>query len=406
MTAAPSHSVQSEPFGLLGIRIARISTVPFFVVAQLKHQIATLGEQGAQISVVTSNEPELALLEGLNNVRCVPIDIPRSISVLRDVIALFRLYLFFRRERIQIAHSTTPKAGLLTALAAFAAGVPVRLHTFTGQPWVTLHGAKRLLSRASDQLIGRLSTRCYTDSLSQRQFLIAQSVVSAKQLFVIGAGSLAGVDAQRFDSRRFSHSQCESMRLMLGIPIESPVVLFLGRITVDKGVRELLLAFDRLKAVEAKTHLVLVGRLDVESGVAGAISSQDLRNLPDVHVVGYTETPESYLAIADILCLPSYREGFGTVVIEAAAMGVPTVATKIYGLTDAIDDGETGLLVPPQDVNTLSNCLLRLLNDKQLRMTMGAAARRRAIQLFDSRSVNLLLVHEYLRLLRSAGISI
>lgn len=394
------------PVGLLGVRIARISTVPFFVVAQLKQQLATLGAQGAQVTVVTSNEPELALLDGLTNVCCVPIDIPRSISAWRDLKALIRLYLFFRRERIHIAHSTTPKAGLLTALAAFAAGVPVRLHTFTGQPWVTLHGAKRMLARASDQLIGRLNTRCYTDSLSQRQFLITQRVVSAKQVFVIGAGSLAGVDTQRFDSSRFSHGQCESLRQVLGIPSKSPVVLFVGRITVDKGVRELLRAFASVKAIAADIHLVLVGRLDVESGVAGAISSQYLGNIPDVHVVGHTETPESYLAIADILCLPSYREGFGTVVIEAAAMSIPTVATNIYGLTDAVDDGETGLLVPPQDAKALANCLLRLLNDKQLRTTMGAAARLRAIRLFDSKNVNLLLAAEYLALLRVAGILI
>ena len=270
---------------LYGIRIARISTVPFFVVAQLKHQIATLGAQGAQVTVVASDEPEMALLQGLEGVRCVPIDIPRSISPWRDLIALVRLYRFLRRERIQIAHSTTPKAGLLTALAAFLAGVPVRLHTFTGQPWVDMRGAKRWLTRASDRLIGILNTRCYADSASQRKFLIEQGIADASRLFCIGAGSLAGVDVQRFDPNCFLQNQRESMRQLLGIPSAALVLLFVGRITVDKGVRELLEAFQRLKATGNGVHLVLVGSFDTGSGVAGSILLSQIDHLSDVHVV-------------------------------------------------------------------------------------------------------------------------
>ena len=394
-----------EPEMLAGIRIARISTVPFFVVAQLKHQIELLGKLGARIAVVTSDEPELALLEGLTGVNCVPIDIPRSISPWRDLQALIRLFLFFRRERIQIAHSTTPKAGLLTALAAFLARVPVRLHTFTGQPWVTMHGAKRWVARASDKLIGSLNTRCYTDSESQRQFLVAEGVVDAGRLFVIGAGSLAGVDMQRFDSKRFSSDQCKALRQSLAIPDDAPVLLFMGRITVDKGVRELLQAFEMLKAAASDAHLVFVGRFDSESGVAGAIMPGDIGRLRDTHVVGYTETPESYLAIADILCLPSYREGFGTVVIEAAAMGVPTVGTDIYGLSDAVVHGETGLLVPPRNVAELASALARLLADKSLRTNMGAAAKRRAQAVFDADEVSRLVAKDYCTLIQEKRVS-
>lgn len=389
---------------LSDIRIARISTVPFFVVAQLKHQIAALGAQGAQVAVVASDEPEMALLEGLEGVRCVPIDIPRSISPWRDLIALIRLYRFFRRERIQIAHSTTPKAGLLTALAAFLAGVPVRLHTFTGQPWVTMRGIKRWLARAGDKLIGRLNTRCYTDSASQRQYLLAQGILDERRLFVIGAGSLAGVDMRRFDRDRFNEAQCAALRQSLGIPQEAPVLLFVGRITVDKGVHELLQAYAAIKAAGSAAHLVFVGRFDTESGVAGSISRDDIVRLPDTHLVGYTECPEAYVSMADILCLPSYREGFGTVVIEAAAMGVPTVGTNIYGLSDAVEQGETGLLVAPQDAEELAQALQRLLDDGSLRSKMGAAARQRASAAFDSDKVSALVVDEYRTLLQAAGI--
>lgn len=384
---------------LSGIRIARISTVPFFVVAQLRNQIETLVAHESQVVVVTSDEPELTLLQGLQGVTCVPIEIPRSISPWRDLLSLIRLYFFFRRERIDVAHSTTPKAGLLTAVAAFMARVPVRLHTFTGQPWITMHGIKRALACASDMLVGKLNTRCYADSLSQSDFLVSQGIVDAGKLAVIGAGSLAGVDVQRFDCNRFSQSQRDSTRRLLAIPDGVPVLLFIGRITVDKGVRELLQAFDWLKAAGSDAHLVFVGRFDAESGVAGALSKKDLEDRRDLHLVGYTETPEVYFAIADILCLPSYREGFGTVVIEAASMGVPTVGTKIYGLLDAVEHGETGLLVSSRNADELLLALDRLLADRSLRLTMGEAARQRALALFDAQRVNRQVVEEYRTLL-------
>lgn len=387
---------------LNGVRIARISTVPFFVIAQLKHQIEMLGSLGADVTVVSSDGPDMASLNGLNGVDCVVIDIPRSISPWRDLMALFRLFFFFRRRHIQIAHSTTPKAGLLTALAAILAGVPVRLHTFTGQPWVNMHGIKCWLARGSDRLIGKLNTRCYADSASQRQFLIDQRIVDSTHLFVIGAGSLAGVDIRRFERNRFLPDGCASIRQSLGIPDNAPVLLFVGRITVDKGVRELLLAFKMLKAAASDAHLVFLGRFDTDSGVLGSISSSDIECSCDTHIVGYSECPEAYLAIADILCLPSYREGFGTVVIEAAAMGVPTVGTDIYGLSDAVVHGETGLLVPSHNAELLANALGKLLANKSLREKMGESAKQRARALFNADIVNNEVAEEYIALLRKS----
>lgn len=390
---------------LKGVRIARISTVPFFVVAQLKQQISMLGKCGARVAVVASNEPELSLMEGLDGVTCVPIDIPRSISLIADVLALFQIFRFFRRDRTQIAHSTTPKAGLLTALAAVFARVPVRLHTFTGQPWVTMRGPKRWLAYNSDRLIAYLNTHCYADSASQRQFLIEQGIVNAAQLSVIGGGSLAGVDLRRFDRNRFTPEDCASTRQSLNIPPEVPVLLFLGRITIDKGVRELLQAFSLLQAAGSDAHLVFVGRFDTGSGVSGAISQNDIERIPNTHMAGYSECQEAYIAMADLLCLPSYREGFGTAVIEAAAMGVPTVGTNIYGLSDAIIHGETGLLVPTYNVDDLAQAIGKLLDDRALRLQMGIKAKHRAQTVFDANILNAQVVEEYCSLLAEKKIS-
>jgi|TARA_B110000879_G_scaffold211548_1_gene304628 glycosyltransferase involved in cell wall biosynthesis len=391
---------------LSGIRITRIATVPVAVVTQLRHQIAMLVELGADLTVVCSDGKDIKLLRGMRGLRCEVIDIQRAISPGRDLLALIRLFFFFRRNRIQIAHSTTPKAGLVNALAAFLAGVPVRLHTFTGQPWVNMRGLKGWLSRSSDVLIGRLNTRCYADSKTQRQFLIDHQIMNDECLHVIGSGSLAGVDIQRFDNNRFSLADCVSMKGSLEIPEGAPVLLFVGRITEDKGVKELLQAFGVLKAASNKAHLVLVGSLELESesGVGGAILQGDIEQLPDVHIVGFSECPEAFMAIADVLCLPSYREGFGTVVIEAAAMSVPTVGTDIYGLIDSIMHEETGLLVPPKNVEALVSAISRMLDDSALRLRMGEAAKRRAHALYDAEKFNQQVADEYCALLLKKGI--
>jgi glycosyltransferase involved in cell wall biosynthesis len=394
---------QAEPVAnllLKNVRIARISTVPFFVVTQLKSQLIDLGKCGAQVLVVSSYGLELTALDGLEGVRCETIEIPRSISPVRDLLGLIQLFLLLKREHIHIVHSTTPKAGLLTAIASFLAGVPIRLHTFTGQPWVNMRGLKGWLARSSDKLIGMMNTCCYADSHSQKDFLIEQKIVASTKIAVIGAGSLAGVDTQRFNCENFTAQQCDELRNSLAIPVGVPLLLFLGRITIDKGVRELLESFASLKASGSEAHLLLVGPIDTASGVAGFVTQQDIDSVIDAHWVDYTATPEAYLAIADVLCLPSYREGFGTVVIEAAAMGVPTVGTSIYGLTDAVVQGETGLLVAPKNAIELTQALEKILGNHQLRASMGAAAKLRAKQLFDAPKVNQQLIDEYLVLMQ------
>ena len=394
----------SSEASLQGIRIARLSTVPFFVLTQLRCQLFAMAEKGAQVTVVTSDGPELLRLKGAPSIELVPLEIQRFIAPWRDLLSLLRLWWFFKNRQITIAHSTTPKAGLLTAIASFIAGVPIRIHTYTGQPWVGMSGIKGWLARRSDWLIGRLNTCCYADSASQREFLINQLIVKEDRLHVIGAGSLSGVDLQRFDRDHFSIKERDTLRQSLGIPPDAEIILFVGRITQEKGVRELLDAFSGLKNAGFRAHLILVGPLDLDSGAGGVIMQDEITSIPDTHFVGYTEIPEQFMAIADILCLPSYREGFGTVVIEAAAMGLSTVGSNIFGLVDAIVDEETGILVTPCDVMALQEALVRLLSDAMLRTSMGAAARKRVFELFDAKHINNLVIEEYCRHLQFKGI--
>jgi len=385
---------------LKGLKICRTATVPYFMVFQLKSQAEYLKDLGMQVVLVSSQGPEWSQIRVEPGLSVEMIQIPRSLSLWPDFVALTRLILFFATHRFDIVHSTTPKAGLLTAIAAFVTCIPVRLHTFTGQPWVMLQGMMRWGSRFADKLIGLLDTKCYADSGSQAEFLIAEGIVPAGKIAVIEKGSLAGVDTGRFDPDRWTSSRKREIRESLGISGASRVLIFLGRISPDKGVFELIAAFRELLWLDYDVDLLLVGPYDEDCGGLSSfdldMNEQSLR----IHYAGYTACPEQYLAVADIFCLPSYREGFGTVVIEAAAMGLPTVGTKIYGLTDAVVDGETGLLVPPRDPHALFLALKRLLDDPEMLRAMGAAARERCLAHFDARIVNANVAREYLRILK------
>jgi glycosyltransferase involved in cell wall biosynthesis len=381
------------------MRLARISNVPYFVVGQLGGQLDAIARSGISVTVISSDGPELIKLKSAAlPVRIINVEIARSISLLKDIRALWRLLRIFRQEHFDIIHSTNPKAGLISAIAGLLAGVPVRLHTFTGQPWVHLRGPLRWVARWCDCLIGRLNTRCYADSESQRRFLVEQNVISQDRICVIGDGSIAGVDLERFNSARFTRDDRIYTRAAMSIPQDVPVLLFVGRITADKGVRELMAAFREIKKTGSLAHLVFVGPFDAERSAGSEITRCDIEAIPDTHIVGYSEQPEVFMSIADILCLPSYREGFGTVVIEAAAMSVPTIGTDIYGLSDAVINGETGILVPPRDPVALARALSALLEDPVRRCEMGSAARLRAEKSFDAKHINEKVIAEYHRL--------
>jgi len=356
------------------------------------------------VTVITSPGPELAQIASHRHLTLQMLQIPRRLAPWRDLIALYRLYRLFRQGRFIIVHSTTPKAGLLTALAGWFACVPIRLHTFTGQAWVGLHGPLRWLARASDRVIGWLNTRCYADSESQRQFLITEGILNERNISTIGSGSLAGVDLKRFNRERLGVEVGKGIRSELDIADQATVLLFIGRVAREKGIYELLEAVDRLRNNGSNVVLLLVGPMDDERGGSGTVARADLEGRAGVYYLGYREDPEHYFAAADILCLPSYREGFGTVVIEAAAMGIPTVGARITGLVDAVVDGETGILVEPRNADALMLGLQRLLEDAGLRERMGELARQRVHERYSADVVNAAVIEEYTRLLQKVRI--
>jgi glycosyltransferase involved in cell wall biosynthesis len=300
----------------------------------------------------------------------------REIAPWHDLLALFRLIgILWKLPAIAVI-SLTPKGGLLAMIAAWCARVPVRIHYFTGQVWATTRGAKRILLKSLDQLLSRCATALLTDSASQRAFLLTENISHPNKLHVLGEGSVCGVDLQRF---AFHPQAREKVRVACGIPMESTCLLYIGRMTREKGVGDLLQAYHLLKKKHPSLHLLLVGPDE----------GQLLQKLSDVsiHPIGYTAEVESYMSAADILCLPSYREGFGNVLIEAAAVGLPCVASRIYGITDALVEGETGLLHEAGDVQEIASCLSDLLSHPQKCERLGNAGRKRVVESFSTETV-------------------
>jgi glycosyltransferase involved in cell wall biosynthesis len=258
--------------------------------------------------------------------------------------------------------------------------------------------------RICDWLIGHLDTHCYADSFSQRDFLVREGLVEASRISVLGAGSLSGVNLQRFNPDLFTGERAGDLRRKLGVPEHSLVILFVGRLAKGKGIRELVSAFRMLQRDFEELDLVLVGpSLESEHDPLSSETLEEISGNPHIHAVGFSNEPETYMRIADVLCLPSYREGFGSAVIEAAAMEVPAVASRVVGLVDAVVDGETGVLVPAKEVEALRRALAKMLSAPEIRRRMGRAARRRAVREFDSRIVNRLVFEEYLKLVRARG---
>jgi glycosyltransferase involved in cell wall biosynthesis len=240
----------------------------------------------------------------------------------------------------------------------------------------------RFVLKSADRLIAATSSHLLADSPSQRDFLLAEGVCRAGAVEVIGDGSICGVDGERF---RPDPQARERVRVEHGIPLDAPLVLFLGRLNTDKGLREMADAMLALDERFPSLYWLVVG--PDENGMVEHIRSVAGRLGKRLHFQGFTRAPEAYMAAADIFCLPSYREGFGSSVLEAAAAGVPSVASRIYGLTDAVEDGVTGLLVPPSRVPELVDALQRLLDDGALRVAMAEAARARALQRFSRERV-------------------
>jgi len=360
-------------------KICYVATIPAVVHSFLRNHIRA-ASKNYDVTIIC-NHVDAYLLDDLP-ARIIILPIERKISPWRDLLVLIDLISIFRRERFDLVHSIMPKTGLLSMLAALIVRVPNRIHIFTGQVWATSQGWGRKFLKMFDKLIVLSATHVLADSPSQRDFLVSEKVVSNNQCIVIADGSICGVDTVRFKPDDYIR---KCLRTELNIIPEDILILYLGRLNRDKGILDLTNAFINILLVYPNAVLLLVGsEEDVTFLQVQAICGKHNDRL---RRVSFTTHPEHYMYAADIFCLPSYREGFGQVIVEAGACGVPSVASRIYGVTDSVSDGETGMLFKAGDIDELTKALLTLIKDSSLRLKLGEAARLRVLEKFQSQKI-------------------
>jgi len=369
--------------------VASEITAKSFLVGHLRVLAGTY-----EVSVAANTSDRNFLKPFGLNVTIIPVRIERKISFYHDLRAAVSLWFLFRKERYDAVHSLTPKAGLLAMTAAFLAGIPFRIHTFTGQMWANRAGVRRFFFKSFDRLITFNATHVLVDSHSQREFIVREGVVSEEKARVLADGSICGVDVERFKPNPETR---EIVRRELDIEMSGVVFLYVGRLAEDKGLLDLASAFNKLCEMNLTSYLLLVG--PDEEGMKERITRLCESHIEEIRFIDYTATPERYMAAADVFCLPSYREGFGMAVIEAASVGIPAIATRIYGVTDAVEENVTGFLYEPHNVHELMEKMLTMVDNPVLRFEMGKKAHDRVNRLYSAKRVTSALLDFYQSLL-------
>lgn len=369
----------------------------------LSGQLAWLADHGWKAGVICGREDQETSTVGQAQIHIVKMR--RPISVLSDTATLWRLVRVLRKLRPAIVNAGTPKAGLLGMLASWFTGVPVRVYCLRGLRLETTRGLKRALLTLTEKLACCCAHRVLCVSHSLRQKALQFALADADKLVVIGGGSSAGVDVNRFEKSPEQYRRAAELRRNLNIPPDALVIGFIGRLTRDKGVVELIEAFKDVSIELSGAQLLLVGSFEEGDPVPAHIRREIATN-PSICHVGWVDSTADYLHAMDVLALPTHREGFPNVALEAAAAEKPIVATRATGVVDAVVDGVTGLLSPVGDPRMLAVNIVKLLTQKELAKSMGRAARQRVEAEFSNERVCAAFESFYLDLCRERGVSI
>ncbi|PWH06148.1 glycosyltransferase family 1 protein [Brachybacterium endophyticum] len=362
------------------MKLLHATTVPStlrFLEGHAKH----LGEEGTQVVLLSSPAAELEEIAASEGARAISVDMKRAISPAADVVALARLVRVLKKERPEILHAHTPKAGLLVTLAGRIARVPVCVYQIHGLRFATATGAQRVLLKTAERVACASAHAVLCVSPSALEYAEAEHIICPGKGRVIGAGTINGVDTAAFDASRFAGTVATT-RHELEIPASATVIGFVGRVVRDKGIAELADAWQEIRDIHPDAHLLLVGAPEETDPVDPRVM-ETLEEDPRVHITGFRADVRPFLASMDVLVLPSYREGFGQTLLEASSMGVATAGSDIPGIRDAVVHDRTGLLFPAHDSRSLARCLDRLLGDARLRAELGAEGRRRVLAEFD-----------------------
>ena len=370
-------------------KICFVVAIPGTAESFLRDHIEALSkEYDVYLAGNIKNEKEVKMLALTGWHR---IEINRGVSLWKDMKAVWQAARYFRKMKFDAVHSVTPKAGLVTALAGKLAGVKHRTHIFTGQVWATKKGVMRWLLKLLDKVIVCFDNHIMVDGKSQRTFLEKEGVLREGQAEVFGHGSISGVNSQRFVPDTKAR---KTIRENIGIKERVLCFVFLGRLNHDKGIGELYEAYNRLASEVNDVFLLFVG-WDEEGYLEKKAAYPQIVDGKNFYYYGTTPKPEEVLNAGDVFVLPTYREGFGTSVLEAACIGLPCVCSDAYGVLDAYIPGETGLQCHVGDSESLYNCMKKMHDHPELIKSMGARSRERALNDFKGSDLTAYWVRFY-----------
>ncbi|TXK77868.1 glycosyltransferase family 4 protein [Mesonia sp. K4-1] len=384
-------------------KLIRITTVPLSLEKLLEGQLSFMQEH-FEVTAVSADESRLRVFGKKNRLKVFPLEMTRKITPWADLKALVKLVRFLKKERAQIVHTHTPKAGIVGMLAAKLAGVPHRLHTVAGLPLMEATGKKRRLLNAVEKMTYRCATSVYSNSQGLYDFIVEQGFTNPNKLKIIGQGSSNGIDTSHFDPQLYNQDTKQKLRNELGIQSNDFVFVFVGRLVGDKGINELVEAFNNSKFKIQNSKLLLVGPQEPDLDPLQPLTLQEIYQNPNIISVGYQEDVRPYFALSDALVFPSYREGFPNVVLQAGAMGLPCIVSDINGCNEIIVKGENGLIVPSKNREELQIAMKFLVDDRDLYTQLQKNARNMIVSRYQREEVWQALLEEYQTLLKEKGL--
>lgn len=383
-------------------KLIRLTTVPISLKVLLKGQHQFMSSKGFEVIGVSSKGPELDEVKEAEGINVVSIEMSRKITPIADLKSLWQTYRFFKKEKPQIVHTHTPKAGIVGMLAAKLAGVPIRLHTVAGLPLMEAHGIKRKILDGVEKLTYASATKVYPNSKGLYDFILQHSYTSEDKLHVIANGSSNGIDTSYFSKDIISVDVQEKRKKALGISSNDFVFIFVGRLVGDKGINELVSAFSKLTNPNAK--LLLVGPLETDLDPLHLETLQEIESNPRIISVGFQKDVRPYFAIANALVFPSYREGFPNVVMQAGAMGLPSIVSDINGCNEIIVEGQNGNIIPVKNTKAILEAMQRMMDDELYYTTLKSNARPMIQSRYEQSVVWKALLEEYKFLLKGQEI--
>ncbi len=381
-------------------KLIRITTVPISLKTLLKGQLKFMSENGFEVIGISSDEEAMSEIAKAENVRTLTVEMTRKITPIKDLKALWQLLKIFKKEKPDIVHTHTPKAGLLGMMAARIAGVPHRLHTVAGLPLVEAQGLKRKILNLTEKITYACAHQVYPNSYGLQNIILQNKFCSPQKLQVIGNGSSNGINTQFFCKENISTQDIENLKKNLNIPSSAFVFVFVGRIVTDKGINELVAAFNQLPNHNQKVKLVLVGPLESDLDPLFPETEALLKSNENIISVGFQKDVRPYFALADVLVFPSYREGFPNVVMQAGAMGLPCIVSDINGCNEIIQEGKNGSIVPVKNIDKLQAAMLKMIADKPWQDSLKANARPMIVSRYEQLSIWQAILKTYQALLK------